>query len=74
MISVRDNVKKTTKYPINAIRSRFQTVVLDNKYQIFIEPNLDVYNAASDVGVERFVDEDLGLYVSDAVYGSLSQM
>ena len=60
--------RRPTKYPINTIRSRFQTVALDNKYQIFIEPNLDVYNAASDVGVERrFVDEDLGLYVSDAV-------
>ena len=60
--------RRPTKYPINAIRSRFQTVALDNKYQIFIEPNLDVYNAASDVGVERrFIDEDLGLYVSDAV-------
>ena len=60
--------RRPTKYPINTIRSRFQTVALDNKYQIFIEPNLDVYNAASDVGIERrFVDEDLGLYVSDAV-------
>ena len=60
--------RRPTKYPINTIRSRFQTVALDNKYQIFIEPNLDVYNAASDVGVERrFVDEDLGLYISDAV-------
>ena len=55
-------------YPINTIRSRFQTVALDNKYQVFIEPNLNVYNAASAAGItRRFVDEDLGLYVSDAV-------
>ena len=55
-------------YPINTIRSRFQTVALDNKYQVFMEPNLNVYNAAADVGISRrFVDEDLGLYVSDAV-------
>ena len=33
-----------------------------------MEPNLNVYNAAADVGISRrFVDEDLGLYVSDAV-------
>ena len=55
-------------YPINTIRSRFQTVALDNKYQVFIEPNLNVYNAAADAGItRRFIDEDLGLYVSDAV-------
>ena len=55
-------------YPINTIRSRFQTVALDNKYQVFMEPNLNVYNAAADIGIpRRFVDEDLGLYASDAV-------
>ncbi len=55
-------------YPINTIRSRFQTVALDNKYQVFIEPNLNVYNAAAQAGISRrFVDEDLGLYVSEAV-------
>ena len=60
--------RRPTNYPINAIRSRFQTVALDNKYQIFIEPNLDVYNAAAAAGIEkRFIDEDLGLYVSDSV-------
>mgnify|MGYP001158560439 FL=1 len=60
--------RRPKKYPINDIRSRFQTVALDNKYQIFIEPNLNVYNAASDAGItRRFVDEDLGLYASDAV-------
>ena len=60
--------RRPTNYPINMIRSRFQTVALDNKYQIFIEPNLDVYNAAAAAGIEkRFVDEDLGLYVSDSV-------
>ena len=55
-------------YPINTIRSRFQTVALDNKYQVFMEPNLNVYNAAADVGISRrFIDEDLGLYASEAV-------
>ena len=55
-------------YPINTIRSRFQTVALDNKYQVFMEPNLNVYNAAARVGISRrFIDEDLGLYVTDAV-------
>ena len=60
--------RRPTRYPINDIRSRFQTVALDNKYQVFMEPNLNVYNAAADVGISRrFVDEDLGLYASDAV-------
>ena len=60
--------RRPKKYQINDIRSRFQTVALDNKYQVFMEPNLNVYNAAADVGISRrFVDEDLGLYVSDAV-------
>ena len=60
--------RRPKKYPINDIRSRFQTVALDNKYQVFIEPNLNVYNAAANVGISRrFVDEDLGLFVSDAV-------
>jgi len=60
--------RRPKHYPINTIRSRFQTVALDNKYQVFMEPNLNVYNAAADVGISRrFIDEDLGLYVSDAV-------
>ena len=60
--------RRPTRYPINTIRSRFQTVALDNKYQVFMEPNLNVYNAAARVGISRrFVDEDLGLYASDAV-------
>ena len=60
--------RRPKRYPINDIRSRFQTVALDNKYQVFMEPNLNVYNAAADVGISRrFVDEDLGLYASDAV-------
>ena len=60
--------RRPKKYQINDIRSRFQTLALDNKYQVFMEPNLNVYNAAADVGISRrFVDEDLGLYVSDAV-------
>tara|TARA_B100001989_G_scaffold12341_1_gene7749 strand:- start:783 stop:1649 length:867 start_codon:yes stop_codon:yes gene_type:complete len=33
-----------------------------------MEPNLNVYNAAADVGISRrFIDEDLGLYASEAV-------
>ena len=33
-----------------------------------MEPNLNVYNAAARVGISRrFIDEDLGLYVTDAV-------
>ena len=60
--------RRPTKYPINTIRSRFQTVAIDNKYQVFMEPNLNVYNAAARVGISRrFIDEDLGLYVTDAV-------
>ena len=60
--------RRPKRYPINDIRSRFQTVALDNKYQVFMEPNLNVYNAAADVGISRrFIDEDLGLFASDAV-------
>ena len=33
-----------------------------------MEPNINVYNAAARVGISRrFIDEDLGLYVTDAV-------
>ena len=60
--------RRPNYYPINTIRSRFQTVALDNKYQVFMEPNLNVYNAAARVGISRrFIDEDLGLYASEAV-------
>ena len=60
--------RRPNYYPINNIRSRFQTVALDNKYQVFMEPNINVYNAAARVGISRrFIDEDLGLYVTDAV-------
>ena len=56
------------KYAIDDIKSRFQTVAIDNKYQLYFKPNGDIYNAASQIGLDaRFVDEDLGLYVSDAV-------
>ena len=56
------------KYAIDDIKSRFQTVAIDNKYQAYFKPNEDIYNAASQIGLDaRFVDEDLGLYVSDAV-------
>ena len=56
------------KYAIDDIKSRFQTVAIDNKYQVYFKPNGDIYNAASQIGLDaRFVDEDLGLYCSDAV-------
>ena len=56
------------KYAIDDIKNRFQTVAIDNKYQAFFKPNGDIYDAASQIGLDaRFVDEDLGLYVSDAV-------
>tara|TARA_Y100000593_G_scaffold89169_1_gene172765 strand:- start:159 stop:1028 length:870 start_codon:yes stop_codon:yes gene_type:complete len=56
------------KYAIDDIRSRFQTVAIDNKYQAHFKPNGDIYDAASQIGIDsRFIDEDLGLYVSDAV-------
>ena len=60
--------RRPKKYFINDIRSRFQTVAIDNKYQVFMEPNLNVYNAAARAGISRrFIDEDLGLYASEAV-------
>ena len=60
--------RRPKKYLINDIRSRFQTVAIDNKYQVFMEPNLNVYNAAARAGISRrFIDEDLGLYASEAV-------
>ena len=56
------------KYAIDDIKNRFQTVAIDNKYQAYFKPNEDIYAAASQIGLDgRFVDEDLGLYVSDAV-------
>ena len=56
------------KYAIDDIRSRFQTVAIDNKYQAFIEPNGIIYNAAAEACISRrFIDEDLGLYIIDAV-------
>ena len=56
------------KYAIDDIKNRFQTVAIDNKYQAYFKPNGDIYAAASQIGLDgRFVDEDLGLYVSDAV-------
>ena len=56
------------KYAIDDFRSRFQTVAIDNKYQAHFKPNGDIYDAASQIGIDsRFIDEDLGLYVSDAV-------
>ena len=56
------------KYQIDDIRSKFQTVALSNQYQAFFQMNASVLRAATKRGVlNRFVLEDLGLYVSDAV-------
>jgi len=56
------------RYQIEDIRSKFQTVALSNHYQVFFETNSSILQAASRRGVDnRFVVEDLGLYVSDAV-------
>jgi len=55
-------------YQIDDIRSRFQTVATSNTYQAFFELNGPVMNAAVSRGLNyRFLTEDLGLYVSDAV-------
>ena len=56
------------RYRIDDIRSRFQTVALDNTYQVYFDMNSYVVNAAKERGIDqRFLTEDLGLYVSDAV-------
>ena len=56
------------RYRIEDIRSKFQTVALDNTYQVFLNATEKVQNAAVKRGISsRFVTEDLGLYVSDAV-------
>jgi len=55
-------------YQIDDIRSRFQTVATSNHYQAFFELNGPVMSAAVAKGLDyRFLTEDLGLYVSDAV-------
>jgi len=55
-------------YQIDDIRSRFQTVSTNNTYQAFFELNKSVTDAAVSRGLDaRFLTEDLGLYVSDAV-------
>ena len=56
------------RYRIDDIRSRFQTVALDNTYQVYFSLNGPVTSAARLRGIDqRFLNEDLGLYVSDAV-------
>jgi len=56
------------KYRIDDIRSRFQTVAVTNFYQAFFETNAYLLREAAKRGIDnRFVTEDLGLYVSDAV-------
>lgn len=56
------------RYQIEDIRSKFQTVALSNHYQVFFESNSHILKSAAKRGIDnRFVNEDLGLYVSDAV-------
>tara|TARA_A100001201_G_scaffold34752_1_gene36991 strand:+ start:3675 stop:4790 length:1116 start_codon:yes stop_codon:yes gene_type:complete len=56
------------RYSIDDIRSRFQTVALDNEYQVFFSLNNMVSQEAIRLGIDkRFLVEDLGLYVADAV-------
>ena len=56
------------RYQINDIRSKFQTVALSNYYQVFFETNSLILQAAARRGIDsRFITEDLGLYISDAV-------
>ena len=56
------------RYKIDDLRSRFQTVALDNEYQVFFSLNENISNEAIKLGIDRrFLTEDLGLYVSDAV-------
>ena len=56
------------RYRIEDIRSKFQSVALDNTYQVFLNATEKVQVAASKRGISpRFLTEDLGLYVSDAV-------
>ena len=56
------------RYKIDDLRSRFQTVALDNEYQVFFSLNESISNEAIRLGIDRrFLSEDLGLYVSDAI-------
>ena len=56
------------RYNIDDIKSRFSTVALDNEYQVFFSLNSNVGRQAVIVGIDRrFLTEDLGLYVADAV-------
>lgn len=56
------------QYRINDIRSKFQTVATTNHYQAFFEFNATIVKAATSLNLSsRFLTEDLGLYVSDAV-------
>jgi hypothetical protein len=55
-------------YSVDDIKSRFATVALDHTYQVEFQliPNI-VRLALKDNVDQRFLTEDLGLYVSDAV-------
>ena len=56
------------RYKIDDIKNKFSTVALDNEYQVFFSLNENVGRQARNLGIDkRFLTEDLGLYVADAV-------
>lgn len=56
------------RYKIDDIKGRFSTVALDNDYQVFFNLNDSLSREATRLGIDRrFISEDLGLYVNDAV-------
>ena len=56
------------RYKIDDIKGRFSTVALDNDYQVFFSLNDSLSREATRLGIDRrFISEDLGLYVNDAV-------
>ena len=55
-------------YQIDDLRGRFQTVATDDQYQVFFNMKGALVDIAKDLGMDyRFLIEDLGLYVADAV-------
>jgi len=55
-------------FKIEDIKSRFSTVALDNTYQVDFNLNNRIIGEATTAGISLdFLNEDLGLYVTDAV-------
>jgi len=55
-------------YKIDDIKSKFSTVALDNTYQVVFNHNDFIIKEATKLGFTlEFLNEDLGLYVKDAV-------